>query len=193
VNKALIAVLNDQERLLVAETERARLDALDEDAVLALHDRVRRVRNKYAGQYRRGASARVVEQGARGQARPKNQRAAMKAEAFEEALSAVSRRLAALARRSAAELRAERIAAAKGGTAARRSPARKTAARKTTARKTTARKTTARKTTARKTTAARSVTDKPRGDRSLRSPASAKRTASTRAAGARRQAKRDGR
>jgi hypothetical protein len=37
----------------------------------------------------------------------------MKAEAFEEALSRVSRRVAALARQSAAELRAERLAAAR--------------------------------------------------------------------------------
>ena len=56
---SLLAVLNDSERLLVAETESAALAPLDEDAVAALHDRVRRARNKYVGQYRRGASARV--------------------------------------------------------------------------------------------------------------------------------------
>jgi hypothetical protein len=69
MNASLLAALNDAERLLVAQTERAELAA----------------RNKYVGQYRRGASARVVEQGARGQAVPENQRAALKAEAFEEA------------------------------------------------------------------------------------------------------------
>jgi hypothetical protein len=40
-----------------------------------------------------------------------NKRAALKAEAFEETLSRVSRRVATLARRAAAELRTERIAA----------------------------------------------------------------------------------
>jgi hypothetical protein len=85
MNASLLAVLNDAERLLVAETERAELAALDEDAAIDLEARIRRVRNKYVGQYRRAASARVAEHGARGTARPENQRAAMKAEAFEEA------------------------------------------------------------------------------------------------------------
>src|SRR5215472_9729589 len=113
MNKSLLAVLNDAERLLVDQTGRAELAALDEDAAIALEARIRRARNKYTGQYRRAASARVTEHGARGQARPENTRAAMKAEAFEEALSRVSSRVAALARQSAAELRAERLAAAR--------------------------------------------------------------------------------
>src|SRR5690242_19581760 len=111
MNKSLLAVLNDAERLLVARTGRAELAALDEDAAIELEARIRRARNKYVGQYRRAASAAVAEHGGRGQARPENTRAAMKAEAFEEALSLVSRRVAALARQSAAELRAERLAA----------------------------------------------------------------------------------
>src|SRR4051794_9592643 len=118
MNASLLAVLNEAERLLVAETETAVLAGLDEDAVVELHTRVRRSRNKYVGQYRRGASTRVAAKGGRGAARPANQRAAVKAEAFEEALSRVSRRLAVLARQSAAELRAERLEgarAAKGG------------------------------------------------------------------------------
>src|SRR6516165_8032751 len=113
MNASLLAVLNDAERLLVAETGRAELAALDEDAAIELETRVRRARNKYVSQYRRGASAAVAEHGGRGKARPENKRAAMKAEAFEEALSRVSRRVAALARQAAAELRAERIAAAR--------------------------------------------------------------------------------
>ena len=92
MNASLLAVLNDAERLLVAETERAELAALDEDAAISLETRIRRARNKYVGQYRRGASARVAEKGGRGMARPENKRAALKAEAFEEALSRVSRR-----------------------------------------------------------------------------------------------------
>ena len=113
MNASLLAVLNDAERLLVAQTERAALAALDEDAAIDLETRIRRTRNKYVSQYRRGASARVAEQGGRGAARPENQRAAMKAEAFGEALARVSRRVATLARQAAAELRAERIAAAR--------------------------------------------------------------------------------
>jgi hypothetical protein len=169
----LLAVLNDPERLLVAETDRAELAALDEDAAIELEARIRRARNKYAGRYRRAASAAVPEHGGRGRARPENKQAAMKAEAFEEALSRVSRRVAVLARQSAAMLRAERLEAARaakqgrGPGAGRAAPA----AGRT----------------------GPTVTAEPTGDRGLRSPASEKRRASTRAAGARRQAKRDSR
>jgi len=171
MNKSLLAVLNDAERLLVAQTGRAELAALDEDAAIELEARIRRARNKYVGQYRRAASAAVAEHGGRGKARPENTRAAMKAEAFEEALSLVSRRVAALARQSAAQLRSERLAAARAAQPAQPPGARSAAP--AAARKGPA------------------VTGEPVGDRALRSPATAKRRASTRAAGARRQAKRD--
>ena len=85
MNKSLLAVLNDSERLLVAQTGRAELAALDEDAAIELEARIRRARNKYVGQYRRAGSAAVAVHGGRGKARPENQRAAWKAEAFEEA------------------------------------------------------------------------------------------------------------
>jgi hypothetical protein len=52
--------------------------------LLALHTRVRRARTKYVTQYRRAASARVADVGGRGMARPKNRRAADKAEAFKK-------------------------------------------------------------------------------------------------------------
>ena len=172
MNASLLAVLNDAERLLVAETGRAELAALDEDAAIELETRVRRARNKYVSQYRRGASAAVAEHGGRGKARPENKRAAMKAEAFEEALSRVSRRVAALARQAAAELRAERLAAAR---AAKQGSGPKAAAVPVADRTGPA------------------VTGEPTGDRALRSPASAKRRAGTRATGARQQAKRDSR
>jgi hypothetical protein len=60
----------------------------------------------------------VADVGGRGVARPKNRRAADKAEAFEKALARVSMALAAAARTSAAELRTQRLATArdKGGT-----------------------------------------------------------------------------
>jgi hypothetical protein len=116
MNASLLAVLNDAERLLVAETERAPLAVLDEDAAIELATRIRRARNKYVGQYRRAASA---------------------------------------AKQSRGPDRARAVAAA-----TRKGP---------------------------------TVTGEPKGDRALRSPASEKQRASTRAMGARRQAKRDSR
>src|SRR5215467_9856043 len=118
INASLQAVLTESERLLVTETEAAQLAPLDEDATAELHIRIRRARNKYVGQYRRGGSSKVAEHGGRGKARPANRRAAMKAEAFEEALARVSRRLAVLASQAAAQLRAERLAAARAERAA---------------------------------------------------------------------------
>jgi hypothetical protein len=173
MNASLLAVLNDTERLLVAETGRAELAALDEDAAIELETRIRRARNKYVGQYRRAASAAVPEHGGRGKAGPENKRAAMRAEAFEEALSRVSRRVADLAGQAAAELRAERLAAAKAARQGHGPPVR--AAVPAVGRPGPA------------------VTGEPTGDRALRSPASQKRRASTRATGARQQAKRDSR
>jgi hypothetical protein len=173
MNASLLAVLNNTERLLVAETESAELAALDEDAAIELEARIRRARNKYVGLYRRGASAAVIEHGGRGKARPENTLAAMKAEAFEEALARVSRRVAVLARQAAAELRAERLAAARatkqgrgpGAPEAPPAPGRK----------------------------GPTVTGEPAGDRALRSPRTERQRASTLASGARRQAKRDSR
>src|SRR5580704_14123085 len=134
MNASLLAALNDAERLLVAQTERAELAALDEDAAIDLEGRIRRARNKYVGQYRRGA---------------------------------------ALARQSAAELRAERLAAARAARQAHGPGA--PGAVPAAGRKGPA------------------VTAERTGDRALRSPASNKRRASTHAAGARQQAKRDSR
>jgi hypothetical protein len=173
MNASLLAVLNDAERLLVAQTERAELATLDEDAAIELEARVRRARNKYVSQYRRAASAAVGEHGGRGRARPENKRAAMKAEAFEEALARVSRRVASLARQAAAALRAERLAASRAARQGRGPTV--DGATSPGGRKGPA------------------VTGEPTGDRALRSPATAKRRASTRAAGARRQAQRDSR
>jgi hypothetical protein len=113
MDAATRAVLNETEKLLIAETDREALAALDEDAAIELETRMRRARDKYVSQYRRAASARVAEHGGRGRARPENVRAAQKAEAFERALSQVSRRVAVLARESAAALRAERLALAR--------------------------------------------------------------------------------
>jgi hypothetical protein len=171
MDATLLAVLTESERLLVAETERTALTALDEDGAIELEGRIRRARDKYVSQYRRGASARVAERGGRGRARPENAHARTKAEAFERALAQVSRRVAVLARQSAAELRAERLAAAK---AARQGdwPG-------------------AGEMVPRQRRTGPEVTPEPSGERALRNAASEKQRADTLAQGARRQAKRD--
>lgn len=111
----------------------------------------------------------MAEHGSRGSARLEleNARAARKAEAFERALSQVSRRVAILARESAVALRAERLALARG-LKQRDWPA-----------------------------AGEMVTRQHRPgpadppDRALRTPASERERAQTLAAGARHQARRD--
>lgn len=170
MNQRLLNSLTDAERLLVAETERGALRSLDEDQLVDLHQRVRRARTKHVKIYRRDASLAVAESGGRGVSYPKQQRNRGKAELFELALARVSRELAAAANRTAAQLRAERIAAARstgsgsgvGGAGAMR------------------------------------AADQPRRDVSNRARATKttgglKKDASSRAAGARRQAKRDAR
>ena len=117
---SLLSTLNVTERLLVAETEPATLELLNEDDVVELHRRIRRARNKYVGQYRRKAAKGVHKNGGRGKAGPKNKRSRKKAEAFEIALSRVSSRLAVLAEQSARELRKERLAAARAAKAGRK-------------------------------------------------------------------------
>jgi hypothetical protein len=175
---SLLAVLNDTERLLVAETDRDNLTALDEDAAIELETRIRRARNKYVGQYRRGAAARVADRGGRGIARPENTQARTKAEAFEEALSRVSRRVAVLARQSAAQLRAERLAAARAAKQGRGPAGRSALATPDGA-------------AADRAGAATGAEDA--AARALRSPRTEKQRAGTLAMGGRRQAKRDSR
>lgn len=111
--KALLQSLNEAERALVRETESAHMLALDEDALVDLHSRVRRARNTHVKKFRREAHAHVAGKGGGGIARPKNRRIAGKVEVFEAALARVSRRLAAAAKQSAADLKAERITAAR--------------------------------------------------------------------------------
>ena len=97
----------------------------------------------------------------------------MKAEAFEQALARVSHRVAVLARQSAAKLRAERLAAARAAKQGH-GPGEREAAPATGQK-------------------GPALTGEPVGDRALRSPASEKRRAGTRAEGARWQARRDSR
>ncbi|MGH3460375.1 MAG: hypothetical protein ACRDP9_02770 [Kribbellaceae bacterium] len=169
MNKGLLNSLTDAERRLVAETERHVLKSLDEDQLVELHQRIRRTRTKYVKNYRRAASTAVAEFGGRGISHPKQQRDRGKAEIFELALARVSRELAAAANRTAAQLRAERIAAARSTESGpgdnTRSMRRGDQPRLTASKRAQATKTTG----------------------------GLKKDASSRAAGARRQAKRDAR
>jgi hypothetical protein len=119
---ALLNSLTGRESALVRETGTEALRALDEDALIELHLRVRRARDKQVKIYRRQAAARVPEIGGRGAARPKNTRNRGKAEVFEDALARVSRQLAKAARASAAALRAERLAQARRSAASHPPP-----------------------------------------------------------------------
>lgn len=164
MNQAVLNSMTSAEQRLVSETSRDALAALDEDELLDLLVRIRRARGKYVTQYRRNAAGAVVKRGGRGFSYPKNQRDRDKAEVFETALAAVSKAVGVHAARAAAELKKTRLEAAKPtGSGPRRS----TAAQATT--------TASRPRTAKKTTGG------------------VKKDASSRAAGARRQAKKDAR
>ena len=108
---ALLGSLTETELALVRETDPERIAGLDEDALIELHNRVRRARNKYVKAYRRRAANRVEEAGGRGKAHAQNARRRAKAEVFEGLLATVSSRLAVLAQASAAEYEAERLKA----------------------------------------------------------------------------------
>lgn len=118
MNQGLLNSLTDSERLLVAESERDALKGLDEDELLDLHQRVRRIRTKYVKNYRRSASTAVAQAGGRGMSYPRNQRDRDKAELFESVLAKVSREVAAAASRASMQLRSERLDAARSAKSA---------------------------------------------------------------------------
>jgi hypothetical protein len=167
MNNQIWGMLNASEQQLLRQVEPAALARLDEDELADLHDRVRRARNKYSKLYRRRAGAQVGRDRSRGGAHAQHARTVAKAEAFEDALATVSRQLAKAAQASARELRAERLAAARNAKSGNKKPAKKKAS--------------ARKRATRPATKQR------------KTPSTKKARASTRAANARRQAKRDGR
>jgi hypothetical protein len=169
VAKATFHSLTAWEQALVAATERDHMRSLGEDALLDLHARVRRARDKYVSLHRREVGEQVRAEGARGAVSAAPRRSQSKAEVFEGALARVSASLAVAARQSAAALRAERIGSARATSGARRSA-------------------TASSGKPRDNRAAKSVTRA-----RARPPVERKTAASTRAAGARRQAKRDAR
>ena len=113
MNQAVLNSMTAAEQRLVAETSREAMVGLDEEELLALHARIRRARSKYVTMYRRNARGAVVKRGGRGFSYPKNQRDRDKAEVFEGALAAVSKEVGTHAARAAAELKASRLAAAR--------------------------------------------------------------------------------
>jgi len=167
MNRAVLNSMTVAEQRVVAETSREAMAGLDEEELLALHSRIRRARSKYVSQYRRKASGAVMKRGGRGFSYPKNQRDRDKAEVFEAALASVSKEVGAHAARAAAELKASRLAAARSdGAGPRKTPTLAAGARKPAA-------------------------TRPRGVK--KTTGGLKKDASSQAAGARRQAKRDAR
>lgn len=105
--------LSEDEFLLVRETKKQQMAELDEDELLLLHARVRRARNKYVKLYRRAGAEKVGKKKSRAAGKNANVRNAAKAEVFENALARVSRQLGAVARASAESLKQERLARAR--------------------------------------------------------------------------------
>ncbi len=163
MNKAILHSMTDAERMLVSDTEREAIADLSEDDLLELHTRIRRARSKYTKNYRRAARARVGDAGGRGKGFAQNSRDRDKAEIFELALARVSRQVAVCANQAAAELKAERIAAARQGSTG------PTASN----------------------TGEGGAAPKGRAQAARKTTGGLKRDASSRASGARRQAKRD--
>ena len=167
MDQAVLSSMTASEQRLVAETSRDAMVGLDEEELLALHARIRRARSKYVTMYRRNASGAVRKRGGRGFSYPKNQRDRDKAEVFEVALASVSKEVGVHAARAAAELKASRLAAARSaGSGPKKVPARATSLQK-------------------------AAVSRPRGAK--KTTGGVKKDASTRATGARRQAKRDSR
>lgn len=115
MKQSVVRSLSERDTVLLLETKRKNLETLNEDDLVALHTRVQRARNRLVSTYRRAGAARVTETGTRGAARAGNQVNRDRAEVFEDALARVSKRLAAVAKQSAHDLRKERLAAAKAG------------------------------------------------------------------------------
>ncbi|WP_327147124.1 hypothetical protein [Nocardia sp. NBC_01329] len=111
--KKILNSLSEDEYVLVRETKKAQMAELDEAELINLHTRIRRARNKYAKLYRRTGATKVESKGARGSGKAANKRNAGRAEVFEGALSRVSRKLAAVSRQSARDLKEERLARAR--------------------------------------------------------------------------------
>ncbi len=178
------ALLNGEERKLIRATQPARLKKLDEEQLLVLHARVRRARNKYSKNYRRGAASRVAKDRTRAYASKAYHRTAQKTEVFETALGRVSDALAAESHRSAKAIKTERLdAASKAKKAAQRKSAEKKRVAAAKKRAAAAKKGKARK--------GQQGSGKGKGKAPSKTPISKKGRATAKASGKRKQAKRD--
>ncbi len=168
MNPTELHLFSAKEQTLLVATEPARLTGLSEDDLDELLTLVRRARNKYTKLYRRQSADLVAASSSRRGTSTSNQRTKRKAEIFEDALARVARSLATAASATAKELKRERLDAARAG---KGTPAIAQAASPGAAKAT------------------------PAGtSRTAKGPnTSPSRQASTKAKGARSQAKRDGR
>jgi hypothetical protein len=116
MNPTELALFSADEQTLLVATEAARLALMSEDEIGDALLLVRRARNKYSKLHRRQASATVAEVGRRAATQSQNLRTLRKAEIFEDALARVSRAYAAAAKASATQLKSERLALAKAST-----------------------------------------------------------------------------
>lgn len=130
MNLTIVKTLTKGEQSLIMDTRPKKIEGLSEDALLDLHARVRRGRNKYKKNYRQSASRQVKADGARGAASKKSRGDAQRREVFEDALSRVSAQLAKAARKEATALRKKRLAAVKAQKAAKAKTAKARAAGK---------------------------------------------------------------
>lgn len=197
--------LTQRESEVIESTQPGAMAHLDTDELMDLHAKVRRVRNKYVQLYRRRGAAKVRAKGARGVAAEANERGWAKAEVFEEALARVSRQLAAAAQLNARELKRERLERAGKqvsgpSTSGDSATAKKTGTKKGAPKTGAAEKSAAKKPAAKKSAAKASSAKDVRAERSKATTGKPAKTtgrikseASSKAAGARRQAKRDSR
>lgn len=115
MNSSVVRGLTTSEKTLVMQTKKDRLAELDEDELLDLHRLVRRKRNKYVKLYRRDNQERIQAHGTRDKDMSPGTEIRDRAELFEDRLAVVSLHLAAAARRSADDLRTERLDATRAG------------------------------------------------------------------------------
>lgn len=108
-----IRLFTPKEQTLLVATEPQRLREMSEDELGDLLGLMRRMRNKYSDLHRTQGRASVKAAGKRYAATTSNERTLRKVEIAEDALSRVAHHLSRAARRSANDLKAERLAAAR--------------------------------------------------------------------------------
>lgn len=174
MNPTELALFSQAEQTLLVAVEPARLALMSEDELGDALLLVRRARNKYSTLHRRQAGATVTDVGRRSATQSQNLRTLRKAEIFEDALARVSRAYAGAAKATATQLKSERLALAKAATTP--APAAPKAAKSTV-----------------KPAQTKGTTPSGRGVVPASATASPARRGSSKAQGAKRQAKRDSR